>query len=81
MRTADARNRPAPAAATLVSFLLSVTFTLASPMSATAQQLPPTGFEAGEPFPTLTLPSLDGRALSVADFRGHKTIVHVFASW
>lgn len=44
--------------------------------------LPPTGFEVGEPFPALALPSLaDGEPMSLADFRGHKTIVHVFASW
>lgn len=51
-------------------------------MTASAQDLPPTGFEEGEPFPALSLPTLNGdRVLSVADFRGHKTIVHVFASW
>lgn len=52
-------------------------------MSADAQaDLPPTGFEVGEPFPTLAFPSLeDGEAISMADFRGHKVILDVFASW
>ena len=39
-------------------------------------------FEVGRPFPPIVLPSAaDGRPLSVADFRGRKTILHVFASW
>ena len=40
------------------------------------------GFEVGTPFPTLSLPSLeDGRPASIADFRGQKVILHIFASW
>jgi hypothetical protein len=36
----------------------------------------------GHAFPTLVLPSLDdGAALSIADFRGRKLALHVFASW
>ena len=36
----------------------------------------------GKPFPNLVLPALDGgRAMSIADFRGKKVILHVFASW
>ncbi len=39
-------------------------------------------FEVGTPFPTLSLPSLeDGRPASIADFRGQKVILHIFASW
>ena len=35
-----------------------------------------------KPFPGLVLPSLkDGSPLSLTDFRGGKTILHVFASW
>jgi len=35
-----------------------------------------------EPFPDLTLPSLDGgKPLSISDFRGKKVVLHVFASW
>lgn len=82
MRTSDAGGRPDSAAAAAIWLLVALIPLLTAPMNAAAQELPPTGFEPGEPFPTLTLPALDdGRALSVADFRGHKTIVHVFASW
>lgn len=39
-------------------------------------------FEVGEPFPDLSLPSVeDGRPLSLASFRGQKVLLHVFASW
>ena len=49
---------------------------------AQAQRLPDTGFTVGEPFPTVAFPSLeDGRSLSIADFRGKKLLLHVFASW
>ncbi len=38
--------------------------------------------EEGEPFPDLVLPSMtDGRPMSLADFRGRKVILQVFASW
>ena len=38
--------------------------------------------KVGEPFPGLTLPSLkDDRPLSIADFRGEKLILHIWASW
>lgn len=35
----------------------------------------------GEPFPPLSFPDLDGSPKSIADFQGHKTILHIFASW
>jgi hypothetical protein len=39
-------------------------------------------FKVGQPFPNITLPSLkDGKPASIADFRGHKLILHIFASW
>jgi hypothetical protein len=47
--------------------------------------LPPeidaTQLTVGQPFPALVLPSLDGTPRAVADFRGEKLILHVFASW
>jgi hypothetical protein len=50
--------------------------------SSTAGQLPPQPFEVGTSFPSLSLPSLeDGRPASIADFRGRKLILHIFASW
>ena len=39
-------------------------------------------FEVGQPFPDLVLPSIeDGTPMSIADFRGQKLVLHVFASW
>jgi hypothetical protein len=59
-----------------LSFLILVSICL-STSNLTAYEL-----KVGEPFPTLTLPSLqDGRPLSVADFRGEKLILHIWASW
>jgi hypothetical protein len=38
--------------------------------------------EVGKPFPDLVLPSLNGGApASVADFRGQKLVLHLWASW
>ena len=38
--------------------------------------------EVGKPFPNLILPSLaDGGPGSVIQFRGKKTLLHIFASW
>jgi len=38
--------------------------------------------EVGRPFPLILLPAAsDGQPLTLADFRGRKTILHVFASW
>lgn len=36
----------------------------------------------GQTFPEITLPSLSsGEPLSISDFRGHKVLLHVWASW
>ena len=41
-----------------------------------------TELEIGEPFPDLVLPALeDGRPRSLAEFRGKKLILYIFASW
>ena len=38
--------------------------------------------EVGQPFPDIALPSAaDGERMSIADFRGSKVVLHVFASW
>jgi len=43
---------------------------------------PPLPFVEGERFPGLLLPSAeDGRPTSIAEFRGSKLVLHVFASW
>jgi hypothetical protein len=39
-------------------------------------------FEIDKPFPALVLPALhDQGPNSLAEFRGRKTVLHVFASW
>ncbi len=39
-------------------------------------------FAIGNPFPALLLPDLaEGRPRSLAQFRGRKIILHLFASW
>ncbi len=63
---------------------LGVVVWLAAAMGATPSdaQAQDTGFEVGQPFPTLSFPALeDGRPRSIADFRGQRIILHVFASW
>ena len=42
----------------------------------------PRGFNPGDAFPTLALTSAsDGRPVSLAEFRGKKVIINIFASW
>ena len=52
-----------------------------SPAADAQQGLPPVPYQVGQPFPSILLPSVDGRPMSIADYRGHKLILHVFASW
>lgn len=42
---------------------------------------PAAPFVVGEPFPSLVLPDVEGRPRSIAEFRGRKLILHIFASW
>ena len=58
---------------------LAIAVSVAFGTGASAQSMQ---FEVGQPFPDIVLPSLgDGRRASIADFRGKKVILHVFASW
>ena len=51
-------------------------------MVASGRAAAPSGLQVGQPFPHLTLPSLeDGQPLSLADFRGEKVILLSWASW
>jgi hypothetical protein len=44
--------------------------------------LPASNLAVGQPFPSILLPSLlDGKPLSVKDFQGKKTVLHIWASW
>ncbi len=39
-------------------------------------------FPVNQPFPNIALPALaDGRPASIADYRGKKVLLHIFASW
>lgn len=50
--------------------------------NAGAQLSLPEAIAEGKPFPALVLPGLaDGQPASIADFRGEKVVLHVFASW
>lgn len=50
--------------------------------TATCALAQPYGFEVGQPVPDLVLPAADdGAPRSLADYRGEKYILHVFASW
>lgn len=75
---------------------VAAAFAMAAGLAATAQQAAapkpkpiwarnhplPFGFNPGEPFPTVALPSATGgRMISAAEFRGEKLIVNIFASW
>lgn len=58
---------------------LAMTVSVALGAGASAQS---PQFEVGQPFPDIVLPSLEnGGPASIADFRGKKVILHVFASW
>ncbi len=51
-------------------------------VGARAQTSDSAEFREGQVFPTMIFPYLgDGRPGSVADFRGKKLILHIFASW
>jgi hypothetical protein len=50
--------------------------------NAGAQLSLPESIAEGKPFPAVVLPGLaDDRPTSIADFRGSKVVLHVFASW
>ena len=71
--------------------IIAITFAVAGttgithfrrPESIHAQSTEIAEFREGQVFPTIVFPSLDGnRPGSVADFRGKKLILHIFASW
>ena len=59
----------------------AITLSVTSAPATPAQRLDPR-FDVGDVFPDLALPSLeDGTPTRLSDFRGHKVMLHVFASW
>ena len=62
-----------------IAIALAITASAVLGAGASAQSVQ---FEVGQLFPDIVLPLLeDGRPVSIADFRGKKLILHVFASW
>ena len=60
------------------AFLILAVASMANAQSS----LPPSGFEIGQRFPALAFPALeDGTPRSIVDYRGHRVILHIFASW
>jgi hypothetical protein len=56
--------------------------TVAAAWLATPLHAAPPRLEVGQLFPEIVLPAArDGRPMSIADFRGEKVVLHVFASW
>ena len=72
------RDMRAPGTRTSSALLLLVV----AGMTGSALARHPGAIEVGKPFPVLMLPSAaDGQPMSIADFRGKKLVLHVFASW
>jgi hypothetical protein len=64
---------------TMRQLALLVAIALVPRMSVEAS---PPKLEVGAPFPDIVLPAMrDGSRRSIADFRGEKIVLHVFASW
>ena len=67
-----------------IGLLAAVRETIAAlpAQGAPSQKSSPAEFHEGQMFPTTVFPSVDdGRPRTVADFRGNKLILHIFASW
>jgi hypothetical protein len=72
------RRFPAPA----LTFLAAALLACGGDRAAEPVEDPVLKVEAGQPLPDLVLPSIeDGRPASLAQFRGKKIVLHVFASW
>jgi len=64
-----------------VSIALFAVLFAGSQMAA-PQDHPSSRFKVGQPFPNLVFPSVDnGRPTSIAQYRGKKVLLHIFASW
>lgn len=59
--------------------LLALALTAGSVAPLSAQRLGRIVIDA--PFPELNLPMLDGETRALADYRGRRVVLHVFASW
>jgi hypothetical protein len=68
-------------AAWRVATLALVGLALTVPSQGAVETSPVWRPQPGEAFPDLRLPTLDGGVASIADYRGRKVLLHVFASW
>ena len=68
-----------------VQVIMLALLAVANPTAAQSSARPDgvtVGREAGQVFPQIGLPSLDGkRSLAISDFRGMKVLLIEFASW
>jgi hypothetical protein len=69
-----------------VAFLLLLAMSVMTTAQADEKSRSPWSFpnveiEAEKPWPGFYLPDLEGKPLSVQDYRGKKVVLHIFASW
>jgi len=65
-----------------ISDVLASVIVALTALGAAAARAEPPVIEIGKPFPAIALPSMiGGEPMSIADFRGRKVILHIFASW
>ena len=66
----------------LLLFAMSVVTTAQEKGEAKSMwSFPKVEIEADKPWPGFYLPDLEGKPLSVQDYRGKKVVLHIFASW
>lgn len=64
--------------------LVSASFTIvaqADDKTSSPMSFPKVEITEGAAWPGFYLPDLDGKPLSVQDYRGRKVVLHIFASW
>lgn len=65
----------------ITSLVLALITALSAVSTAAAADDAVLKVEVGASLPSVVLPDLEGRPRSLAEFRGHRTMLHVFASW
>ena len=66
----------------VVAIVAFISLRVHAPQHAVRSQAIQGQFKVGEAFPAMVFPSAEDRhPISIADFRGKKVILHIFASW